>query len=483
MTAAARKMGVIMGTAAYMSPEQAVGKAADKRSDLWSFGVVLFEMLTGRALFTGETVSHVLAEVLKTDPDWTRLPSGTPALIQRFMRRCLERNPKQRLPDAAMVRLEIDEADAAPEASAVAVTTPVAQPALWQRPASTAAMLLGTAVVSALAVWTLTRLAPAPPEPITRTSIVLPQTHVRTNTGRRGIAISPTGTHVAYVANRQLYLRALDQLEAQPLTGTEDSVAMSPFFSPDGQWIGFFAGEEDTLKKVAVTGGAAVTLAEYSDASFGASWGADDTIVFVARAGIFRVAGAGGTPELLVSVDPPVFTRQPQMLPGGEALLYTRCDDCSRSGWDTAEIVVERLATGERTVVVERGSDARYLATGHLVYALGATLLAVPFDVDRLTVTGGPVPLVEGVSRAGAGAANADIARTGALVYLPGGFVAERFLPERWSGSTARDAKRWCPRRHMPTSIRASPPMGREWRSVPRMASRTFGSGTSRARR
>ena len=418
MTAAATKMGVIMGTAAYMSPEQAVGKTADKRSDLWSFGVVLFEMLTGRTLFTGETVSHVLAEVLKTDPDWTTLPATTPALIRRLLRRCLERNPKQRLPDAAMVRLEIDDASDVPEPSAGAATAPIAQPAFWQRPSAIAVMLLGAIIITGLAVWTLTRPAHAP---ITRMSIVLPQTQVRTGTRQRGVAISPTGTHVVYGANGQLYLRALDELEAQPLTGTEGSRAQVPFFSPDGQWIGFYSGRDGALKKVALSGGAAVTLAEATQ-PFGASWGADDTILLgQGSQGIIQVAGAGGTPDVLVSVEPPTEAHQPQMLPGGEAVLYTLGTGGPR-GWDAAQIVVEQVATGERTVVIEGGSDARYLPTGHLVYALGDTLLAVPFDVDRLDVTGGPVPLVEGVSRAfRTGAANADIARTGALVYLPGG--------------------------------------------------------------
>ena len=416
LTAAATQMGVIMGTAAYMSPEQAKGRQVDKRADIWAFGVVLFEMLTGRQAFVGTDISETLASVLMREIDWAALPSKTPASVRRMLRRCVTRDRKNRLADMSMARLEIDEADAASEAAGETAATQVAQLALWQRPIFAAAALVLTAVVAGFAVWTLIRPAAAP---ITRLSIVLPQTQVRTNTSRRGVAISPTGTHVVYVANEQLYLRALDELEAQPLTGTEGSNPATPFFSPNGQWIGFFSRQDQELKKVAVSGGAAVTLAAAAN-PYGASWGADDTIVFGQYGqGILRVAGAGGTPDVLVSVDAPGRAHQPQILPGGEAVLYTLG---SFRQWDAAQIVVEQVATGERTVVVEGGSDARYLPTGHLVYALGDTLLAVAFDVDRREVTGGAVPLVQGVARALlGGAANFGISETGSLVYLGGG--------------------------------------------------------------
>ena len=335
--------------------------------------------------------------------------------------------------------------------------------------------------VTGLAVWTLTRSAPAPPAVVTRTSIVLPQTQQQTSRGRRAVAISPTGTHVVYVANNQLYLRALDQLEAVPLSGTEESGAMSPFFSPDGQWIGFFSGQDNALKKVAISGGAAVTLTE-ARPLFGASWGADDTILFgQGSAGILQVAGAGGTPDVLVSIESPREAHQPQMLPGGEAVLYT-VGAGGPGVWDVAQVVVERLATGERTVVVEGGSDARYLSTGHLVYALGRTLLAMPFDVDRLEVAGGPVPLVQGVSRAGrSGAAHADVSQTGALVYLPGDRVVLTRL--RWCGWTVRDARKRRALHPAPIGIHVSPPTAHEWWSMPPTQNPTSGSGISRGRR
>ena len=439
LTAAATTKGVILGTAAYMSPEQARGGVADRRADVWSFGVVLYEMLTGRQLFTGASVSDTLAAVLKTEPDWSTLPSTTPPLLRRLLRHCLEKDRKERLQHIGDVRVELRDARTGSDGDAA--TAPVAQPARWQRPLFVTAALVFGLIVGGLAVWILTRPAPAPPSPVTRMSIVLPPTQQQTSLLRRGVAISPTGTHVVYAANRQLYLRALDELEAQPLPGTEGSEPSSLFFSPDGEWIGFYSGRDGALQKVALAGGAAVTLAEVSGIN-GASWGADDTIVFgqlgrgIGR-GILRVAGAGGTPEVLVSDDETAFRYVlPQMLPGGEVVLYTRTTPSGAVGssgeWDAAQIVVEQVATGERTVVIEGGYDARYLPTGHLVYALGGTLLAVPFDVDRLEVTGSPVPLVEGISRATTGAANADIARTGTLVYLLGEGTGEEVRTLVW---------------------------------------------------
>ncbi len=409
MTAAATKMGVIMGTAAYMSPEQAAGKPADRRSDNWSFGVVLWEMLTGRQLFTGESISHVLASVLKTDPDWNELPANTPLSVRRLLRRCLERTPKKRLPDAAMARLEIDEADAASGSSATEPTAPVAPPAIWQRPIAVVGLALVTLALGAFGAW-FQGSASSPAAPVTRTSIVLPPSQT---TGRTSIGISPLGTHVAYISNRQLYVRALNEFEAQPLASANNS--LSPFFSPDGQWIGFYSLQEGALKKVALSGGGEVTLTQAGITS-GASWGDDDTIVFGQwQGGIRRVSGAGGPSEELVT---DTWAGNPQLLPGGETLLFVLAE--GPFDWGTSQIVVERLATGERTVLIEEGYSPRYLETGHLLYGLGDSLMAVPFDVERLEVTGGPVPMVEGVNRAEfAGAAVVDVARNGTLVYQP----------------------------------------------------------------
>ena len=424
--------GMILGTLQYMSPEQLEGKDTDARTDIFAYGAILYEMVTGKKAFEGQSQASLIAAIIHIEPPpVSSLQQMTPPALDQVVRTCLAKDPDERWQSAGDIGRQLKFATQV--GSQVGASAPVASaapPAGWRQAmpfALGASLIVG--VVTGLAVWTLTRPALAPPAPVTRMSIVLPQTQVPTNTGRRGVAISPTGTHVVYVANEQLYLRALDELEAQPLTGTEGSFAAMPFFSPDGQWFGFYSFRDGALQKVAITGGAAVTLAEASG-PFGASWGADDTILFgQGGQGILRVAGSGGTPDVLVAVERPARAHQPQMLPGSEAVLYTL--DCGGRQWDAAQIVVEQVATGERTVVVEGGSDARYLPTGHLVYALGGTLLAVPFDVDRLEVTGGPVPLVEGVSRTGnTGAAHADMARTGALVYLPGagGDLAKRTL-------------------------------------------------------
>lgn len=251
-------------------------------------------------------------------------------------------------------------------------------------------------------------------------SIVFPEAHVRMVNESREFAVSPSGSHVVYEANRELYLRALDRFDAQLVPGTEGTDPTSPFFSPDGQWIGFYSYRDDALQKIPVSGGTPVTLFE-GQSAMSPNWGPDDQIIFGREgAGILRIAGAGGSAELLVPVDLPELVTQPQILPGGEAVLYT-LGTWARA-WDTAQIIVERLATGERTVVLDGGSAGRYVPTGHLVYALGESLLAVPFDVTRLEVTGGAVPLLEGIFRSmnnDTGSADFDLSRTGAIVYRP----------------------------------------------------------------
>ncbi len=240
--------------------------------------------------------------------------------------------------------------------------------------------------------------------PVARFVINLPENERFSNTGRHAVAISPDDAHIVYSANGRLNLRRLDQIAATPIRGTEGALTStvesgrSPFFSPDGQWIGFW--QNGQLKKVSVTGGAAVVLCA-ADNPWGASWSADDSIVFgQGPKGIMRVAAAGGTPELVVKVDSGESAHGPQMLPRGRGILFTLRPSGART-WDESRIVVQSLTTGERKEVIKGGSDARYLPTGHLVYALESTVLAVPFDVDTLNVTGGPVPVLDRVARAG----------------------------------------------------------------------------------
>jgi eukaryotic-like serine/threonine-protein kinase len=411
-------VGVLLGTAAYMSPEQAKGRAADKRSDVWAFGAVLFEMLTGRRAFAGGEVSEVLASVLAREPDWTRLPPDLSPSLTTYIKRCLQKDPKQRIGDVQSLRLALEgafEAGAAPTVT----TSPVARAAIgWRRAMPWAlAGLLAVGVVL-LAVM---RPDPAPSPPVARFSVPLAANESFTATNRHALALSPNGTHVAYAANQRLSLRSLDQLQATPIPGTDG--AAEPFFSPDGQSIGFWAGGQ--LKRVSVTGGAPVTLGAVG-IPFGASWEADGTILIgQGPKGILRMPAAGGTPEVLIPVDAGQIVHGPRMLPGGEWVLFTLLRPGAAISWDGAQIVIQSLATGERIVLIEGGRDANYLPTGHLVYAREATLLAVPFDLGARRVTGGPVPLVENVGNTGGSAGQFSVAaRNGSLVYVAAGSIS-----------------------------------------------------------
>ena len=412
------RAGVILGTAAYMSPEQAKGKPVDKRADVFAFGAVLYELLTGERAFEGETITETIAAVLKSEPDWNVLPAATPWRIQELLRRCLTKEPHDRLDGIANVRIEIKLALEEPRSASPGEVTSPTQVPLWQRAIPWTIAVLMT-VMAGVGFWSLTRPAP---RPITRFPLVLasiPSEQQLIGKGRHFVALSPDGTHLVYVSvdtiyNSQLYLRPMDQLEATPMRGTEG--AREPFFSPDGQWVGFWA--EDQLKKVAISGGAPVILCEAKN-PWGASWELDDTIVFgQGLDGIWKVSANGGTPEVLVTTEGKL-AHGPQILPGGDTVLFTLAPS---SGWDDAQIVVQSLETGERKVLINGGKDARYVPTGHLVYALQGTLLAVAFDLGRLEVTGGPVPMVEGVLDADirTGATHFSFSKLGSLVYVPG---------------------------------------------------------------
>ena len=434
LSGVATRAGIILGTAAYMSPEQAKGKTADRRSDIWSFGVVLFEMLSGRRLYTGETAAETLASVLKTDPDWSALPPSIPPSVHRLLRHCLEKDPRRRIQAIGDARIAIEDALAGREepvaAERVAATVPPRRLAPW-----IVAALGGWAVAIAalLALW---RLAPQPTTPV-RLSVELgadASLVLVTGSGTAAI-LSPDGKLLAFAAQKaagqrpQLYVRRLEQLAASPLSGTEG--ARNPFFSPDSQWLGFFA--EGKLKKVAVTGGAAVTLCD-SPENRGGTWSEDGTILFTPRiaAGLSRVSSAGGTPEVLTTPDQAAgdsSDRWPQALPGGKAVLFT---GGVGGDFEGASIVVQALPKGPRKVLQRGGYHGRYLRSGHVVYMHEGTLFAAPFDLGRLEVTGPPVPVLEGVtaSMANAGAQFA-FSDSGTLVFLPGQSVGES-VPIQW---------------------------------------------------
>jgi serine/threonine-protein kinase len=417
--------GVILGTASYMSPEQARGKPVDRRADVWAFGCVLFEMLTGQQAFAsgGDTVSDAVATVLLKEPDWKALPPETPPHIESLLRRCLQKDVQKRLPHIGVARLEIDEGPVAvPVTVPAAVMSAATARSRWALAIAAATAAFVTAALASVAWWTYR--PQAAPGIVTRFSIALPEGQAFTNPGRQLLALSPDGTQIVYSANRRLYLRTLGDLDARSIPGIDGSNAViNPVFSPDGRSIVFFSGADQTLKRIAVAGGAPVTIASVNT-PVGMSWGPEGILLGQPTKGILRVSPNGGTPELVVSVKSDEVAHGPQMLPGGRTVLFTLAKTAfSYDRWDHGKIVVQSLTSGERKVLIDGGSDARYLPTGHLVYALGGVVFAVPFDARRLEVTGGPVPVVEGVRRAGGlatGTAQFSVAANGSLVYVPG---------------------------------------------------------------
>ena len=425
LTAAATQMGVIMGTAAYMSPEQARGKPVDKRADIWAFGVVLYEMLTGHRAFQGEDVSLTLSAVLQREPEWEVLPLNIPHGLDTYLRRCFQKDPRQRVQAIGDVRLAMEGAfetggQAAGSVAAVA-------PSPWRRvlPAIATAVVVGGVAVPA--GWLL---KPAEPRPVVRSVHALPDGRSLPNIGLSALMIAPDGEYFVYGGNDGLYLRTLDVLEGRLIPGTEEA-QIGAFLSPDGQSVGFFrsaaGGRALTeLVRVAVTGGVSVKLAD-AGIPYGASWGTDGMILYGQPDGIWQVSENGGEPEHLIATDIGVErVYGPQRLAGGDWVLFTLAPAAGPALWDEADIVVESLTSGERKVLRQGGAtDARYLPTGHVVYVYRNVLYAVPFDVGSLAVLGGAVPVVEGIrvgvaSIPGSGAAAYAVTTGGTLVYVPG---------------------------------------------------------------
>ena len=423
LSAAATMQGTILGTAAYMSPEQARGKSVDKRTDIWAFGCVLYELLTGKQAFHGETTTEILAAVLRGEPDWQALPASTPLKVRGLLGRCLQKDLRHRLHDAADGRIETEDALASP-----ALAEPAALKGIHLLGRRWLIISVGTfllvAAITGIAVW---NLKPSSQKPVTRTVINLPpgQQLAGVENGPT-VALSPDGTRLVYVARQggiqQLYLRAMDSLEAKPISGTEEATA--PFFSPDSQWIGFFAGGK--LKKISVSGGAALLLA---DAAYfgGASWGSQGMIAFTPTPNVSalqQVADEGGAPRPLSHFESgDVSHRWPEFLPGGKAVLFAAGPTAVT--FTNAQVAVQSVGTGQRRNLIQRGMSPRYASSGHLVYAQGGSLMAVSFDPQRLEVTGTAVPVVDGVLQSPVtGAAQYTISATGSLIYVPGGVQA-----------------------------------------------------------
>jgi serine/threonine-protein kinase len=419
-------VGVLLGTAAYMSPEQTVGKAADKRSDLWAFGVVLMEMLTGRPIFAGETVTHVLAAVLKSEPDWTMLPPATSPGIRRLLRRSLEKDRKKRLDSASAARLEIDDALAGNDEVAVA---PVARSTAPSRVAFAAVGMFGLGLtVAAAAAW---MLQPAPSPPIvSRLAIPLAEgERVREANNGSSFALSPDGTTLVYSAVRssgppQLFRRDLASVDAMPIPGTAGG--NFPVFSPDGQSLAFVRGNE--VLRISVAGGPATSLyraAELNQNPTQLNWGPTGiTFGFTGNGdALMHVRASGGPATALTKLDAAAGEtdhRFPHMLSSGEAILFTVWSGPTvNEGLEKAEIVAQITSTGERRRIIG-GAAPQFLASGHLLFVRTDGLWAVPFSAARLETTGSPVRVLEGVLTFLNGLAQVAVSSNGALAYQQG---------------------------------------------------------------
>ena len=446
LTMDATRAGVILGTAGYMAPEQARGKAVDKRADIWAFGVVLFEMLTGKTTFDGETVSDTLAAVLRADIEWRQLPADTPPKVRRLLQRCLERDPKKRLRDIGDAWFELD----APEETVQpARPAPARRSGLWWVPWAAAAVIGGAGVV-----WGLLHRPPGEP-----------RTTVRWTYAQKDYfglpALSRDGTKMVYNEVKSgaldLALRMMDQIDGKPIPGSDGM--FFPQFSPDGQWILAFVGTTDIkIRKIPVSGGTPITLAD-APAPFGATWGDDDTVIFSGGKGLMRLSGAGGTPQTLTTPDEKkgeVMHRAPHFLPGSRSVAFTIATGSSN------QIAVLDLKKPPYRVVVNNGSDGRYVPSGHLVYLRGGTLFAAPFDPGSLTVTGAEAPVVEGVASNGPGGSFAEFAFSdpGLMVYMQGsgqgGKTTMGWVDRQGQIQTLSDADLWGTGRLSPDARRVA---------------------------
>ncbi len=424
LSMAATQQGVILGTAAYMSPEQARGQEVDKRTDVWAFGCVLFEMLVGRQLWEGPTATDMIAAAVAKEADFSSLPGNLHSRIQELLRRCLEKEPKSRWQAVGDVRVELEQALADPSGVTLQPTLPMMSQPLSQRLIPILITFMVTAIVAVAVTW---MLRPVEIRPVGRFYHVLPEGESFTRTERRSMDISPDGTQIVYVANNQLYLRNLDEMQATSIPGTAENPD-SPTFSPDGQSVAYNVGATAVLKKIAVSGGVPLTLCNAQN-PYGMSWEEDDTIIFGQAKGIMKVAANGGEPEPLIETREEEQVQDPTLLPGGRWLLFTLATTSSGNRQAESQIVVQSLGSNERKVLIEDGSAARYAQTGHLLYAQGDVLLAVPFDLGSIEVSGGAVPLLQGVSRNLAnGTAQFSLSDQGSLVYTVGNIERQSVL-------------------------------------------------------
>jgi serine/threonine-protein kinase len=424
MTAMATRAGVILGTASYMSPEQARGAPADHRSDIFAFGIVLYEMLTGRQPFPGQTISDVLASILAREPDLAALAADLSPRLRELLRRLLDKNPKARPQHIGDVRYEVESILANPRATSSEIPGPAATrvPASWwHRVVPLAVTALGTALVVGGGAW-LSRPTDGPAPPVARFDVLLPEGQLLPWWEMQPLAVAPDGTSFAYFSNRQLFVRPMATLVPKLLFENETRMAVGNLvFSPDGLWVAFSA--DGTIHKVHVAGGTAVVLDGQQQQPLGMSW-AGDSLLFGFGRWIYRLPAAGGKPEALIELADGELAASPQMLPDGRTILFTVVSNRAQDGWDSGEIVAQRLGETTRTSVQKPGAAGLYVASGYLLFAQRGTVFARPFNPIALRASGEAVRVVEGVRRGsvsdGFGSAQLTVSDNGVLVYVPG---------------------------------------------------------------
>jgi Tol biopolymer transport system component len=423
------RAGVVLGTIAYMSPEQAQGLRVDKRTDIWAFGCVLYEMLTGTPAYVGATAADTISAILEREPDWSAVPPTTASSILALLQRCLEKDPRRRLRDIGEALIVLDDAAMGPSLRA-------AIPGVHRRGTShvsIGAAMIATAVIGGAIAWTLKPSSQPASPAVTR--LALPVAPDQRPMERRGLAWSPDGRFLAYVADSisdfRLCVRAMEGVEIRCLAGTEG--AAYPFFAPSGEWVGFFAG--GMLKKVPVAGRNVTTVLDLSSrgGGDGGVWSPDDVIFFAGGDGIWSIPAAGGSQKRVTAIDHArgeISHRLPSLLPDGKTLLYTVWYG---PGWDERELVAQRPEDQQRHLLVKGAATARYASSGHLIYTRAGAIMAVGFDASRLEVSGPPVTLLDDV-REGPLNADYDLSPAGSLAYVrqsPGAYDRLPVLVDR----------------------------------------------------
>jgi serine/threonine protein kinase/Tol biopolymer transport system component len=427
LTAMASRLGIIVGTAAYMSPEQAKGQTVDKRMDIWAFGCVLYDMLTGRRAFRGDDVTDVIVAIMTGEPDWTALPPATPPRVIELLHRCLQKDVRARWRDIGDARIQLEEALREPVSALRRAPTEGRRRMFGFLSVRAIALAVSGALVGALIATAWKPVSPVSGGSPARFEVPLPSDASLGAIDFPAVAISPDASLLAYVGMRgghtQLFVRPMNGTDATPLPGTNN--AANPVFSPDSHWIAFFA--DGQLKKVLAAGAAPITLCE-APVGVGASWGADDTIIFAGAtgSGLSQVPAAGGRPRAVTSLDRQrgeFSHRWPDLLPDGKTVLYTVG---TVGSWDDAQIVAQSLTTGKRSLLVQGGTNPHYLRSGHLIYARAGALMAVGFDATTLSLIGSPVRVLDNVLQSFDGAAQISVSATGSAVYAAGTFSSDQ---------------------------------------------------------